>query len=436
MLRLVGQTGFAWVMLLSTLTARADSWVAQYMKARPELEQVCAHHELAACRQGLLKLETLLDGRQDIIYKLARVEAELGLTDSALRRLDIYAHSGLDRGDPGTDSAFADLKKRGLLDHILQAYQAGQAAQTAHERIATLGDSDLVAEDMVCNRANGSFLISSVRKRKILRLSAMSEIKDFITQTNPPLWGVFALGLDLPRHTLWATTATIPVSPPYTAEDADRSAVLAFDASSGKLVGRYPGSRGGKHSFGDLTVAPGGEVYVSDGVGGGVYTIASAGGSQLTSLVEPGALGSPQTPALSADGSHLFVPDYMRGIAIVDPTTHAVRWLEHPPELALFGIDGLYLEGHTLVAIQNGTAPKRIITLQLNTTLDGVVSWRVLLARAPGLGDPTHGCLYHGEFSFIANSGWDQFRDDGERDPKVAPQPPEIWKIRVPTGAQ
>lgn len=419
------------VSLLWALSAHAESWVAQYTKARPEEEQVCARHELEACRQKLLELETLLDGRQDVIYKLARVEAQLGLTDSTLRRLDIYARSGLDLGDPALESAFADLRKRGSLDRVIREYQAGQVAQTAHERVATLRDPDLVAEDIVCDRANGSFLVSSVRKRKILRLSAASEINDFITNTDPPLWGVFALGLDLPRHILWATTATIPVSPPFTALDADRSAVLAFDSNSGALLGRYTASQGEKHAFGDLTVARSGVVYVSDGVGGGVYTVTGAKGSKLEPLVEPGALGSPQTPALSADGSRLFVPDYMRGIAIVNPTTHAVSWLKHPPELALYGIDGLYLEGRTLVAIQNGTAPERIIMVRLNDALDRAESWRVLLARAPGLGDPTHGCLYHGEFSFIANSGWDQFHDDGERDPKVTPQPPEIWKVRT-----
>jgi hypothetical protein len=34
-----------------------------------------------------------------------------------------------------------------------------------------------------------------------------------------------------------------------------------------------------------------------------------------------------------------------------------VAWLTHQPELALFGIDGFYWQGHTLIAIQNGTPP-------------------------------------------------------------------------------
>src|SRR5262249_3216503 len=131
--RLPACLSFVAATLLSTLAAHAESWVAQYEKARPDEEQVCARHELAACRQRLLELETLLDGRQDVIYKLARVEAQLGLTDSVLRRLDIYSRSGLELGDPALESAFAEMKKRGLLDRALRTYQAGQTAQTSHE---------------------------------------------------------------------------------------------------------------------------------------------------------------------------------------------------------------------------------------------------------------------------------------------------------------
>jgi hypothetical protein len=154
----------------------------------------------------------------------------------------------------------------------------------------------------------------------------------------------------------------------------------------------------------------------------------------LETLVEPGVLGSPQTPALTRDGSTLLVPDYQRGIARVALRQRSVSWLQRPPELALFGIDGMYLEGRTLVAIQNGTVPERIVMMHLSRTFDRVDSWRVLLARAPGLGDPTHGCLRHGEFYFIANSGWDQFDDDGSRVAGVVPAPPEIWRIHIPAA--
>jgi hypothetical protein len=51
------------------------------------------------------------------------------------------------------------------------------------------------------------------------------------------------------------------------------------------------------------------------------------------------------------------------GIGAVDLQTKAVALLAHPPELSLGGIDGLYLAGGTLLAVQNGTAPPRILQM-------------------------------------------------------------------------
>jgi len=387
--------------------------------------------ELAACRQSLLKLYELLDGRLDVVYKLARVEARLGLADSALRRLEIYARSGLDLGDPSKDPAFAALGNRASMRRIAELYGAGQTPKTTHTRIATLSDSDLVAEDLVCEERNDSFLVSSVRKRKIVRVAGAGQPQDFVTESRVPMWGVFALGLDLPRRALWATTFASNFSPPLAAEDKDRSAVLELDSQSGGLIARYELPRGLPHAFGDLTVTQAGLVYIADGVGGGVYKVAHAS-AELEALVEPGALSSPQTPAISTDGTRLLVPDYTRGIAILELRRNSLTWLAHPPELALFGIDGMYLQGRTLVAIQNGTAPERVIAAQLSEHADRIERWQVLVAGAPGLGDPTHGCLRGRDFYFIANSGWDRFSDDGEPKPDAAASPAEIWKVRLP----
>ena len=421
-------------LLVMSFLAHAESWVPRYPKARASAEAACGAPDLASCQHALLDLERLLDGRVDIEYRLARVEAELGLKDSVLRRLELYARSGLDLGNPAEEPVFAALNARDSLRHIADLYRAGQVAKTAHVQVATLADPDLVSEDIVCERESGSYLVSSVRERKIVRIKAPDRVQDFVTEAQTPLWGMFALGLDAPRNILWASTSTTNISPPIQAEEGDRSAVLALNAQTGAVISRYELSRGGPHGLGDMTISPTGTVYVSDGLGGGVYTVAPGRVSALAPLVEPGEVMSPQTPALTRDGSRLLVPDYARGIASVDLKTHSVSWIEHPPELAIFGIDGLYLDGRTLVAVQNGTTPERIIMMQLAEGLNRVERWSVLLARAPGLGDPTHGCLRRSEFYFIANSGWDQFQDDGQRRPDSQSSPAEIWKIRIPSN--
>jgi hypothetical protein len=191
------------ILLVMSLLAHAESWVTQYPKARASATAACDAHDLAACRHALLDLESLVEGRVDIEYRLAHVEAELGLKDSALHRLESYARSGLDLGKPAEEPVFAALNERGALQHIADLYREGLVAKTSHVRVATLVDPDLVTEDIVCEGEAGSFLLSSVRERKILRVKAPAQVQDFVAEAQTPLWGMFALGLDLPRNILW-----------------------------------------------------------------------------------------------------------------------------------------------------------------------------------------------------------------------------------------
>jgi hypothetical protein len=101
------------------------------------------------------------------------------------------------------------------------------------------------------------------------------------------------------------------------------------------------------------------------------------------------------------------VPDYARGISIVNLATRKTKLLEHPPDLSLAGIDGMYLAGTSIVAIQNGSVPERLIRMHLDAELTKVLRWETVEANWRGLGDPTHGVRVGNQFYFIANSGWD-----------------------------
>jgi hypothetical protein len=141
-------------------------------------------------------------------------------------------------------------------------------------------------------------------------------------------------------------------------------------------------------------------------------------------------LRSPQTPALLSKSRLLLVPDYSRGIAVIDLNSKVLSWLLHPPELALSGIDGFYTHGRTLLAIENGTVPERVLVLRLDRTARRVQSWRVAVARVPKLGDPTHGVIVGSDFYFLANSGWDRVDENGNLRNSSA-GPPQIWRTSL-----
>jgi len=166
-------------------------------------------------------------------------------------------------------------------------------------------------------------------------------------------------------------------------------------------------------------------VVVSDGTTGDIYTVRT-GRDTLETLVPRGTFRSPQTPAVLPDG-RVMVADYALGLAVIDRQDGTVTWVQHPDTTAVNGIDGMYIQGHTLYAVQNGTSPERVVRFTLDNRYANVTGWNVIERGSPSLGDPTHGVLTADGFYFLGNSGWDRFDDNGSIK-AVAASPPAIFR--------
>ena len=434
MLRALQALSLSLALIFSPQAAAAhETWVAEYPRVAARAERDCAGPQIDGCRRQLLRLAKLLDGRPDIVYRLARIEARLGHTAASLDYLDLYARSQLDLGDPEREPDFGGLRANAHFQDLAAAYRAGLKPRAAHAVLAAIPDRDLIAEDLGQDPRDGARYLSSVRAGMVLRLDADGHWSEFLTSADLAAWGIYAVVVDPTRERLWLSSVAGPVSPPYRSADHGRSAILRIALKSRAVERRYELPDGQPHAFGDMALDAHGELYVADGLGGGVYRIGPEPAAALLPLVRPGLLRSPQTPVPLADGSRLMVPDYSRGIAIIDVQQRdRVTWLAHPPELALYGIDGLYLHGQMLIAVQNGTVPERLLLLHLDSTLSRIVHWEVALVGAPGLGDPTHGLLAGRQFQFSVNSGWDRVDDQGHVRVDAAAGSPAIWSIELP----
>jgi len=411
----------------------ADSWVSEYPRVAAQAERDCAKAADASCRRELLRMLKLVDGRPDIAYRLAKVEATLGHHDASLTNLEIYARSGLDLGDPAQEHAFESLRAGAPFQRLEAIHRAWLRPEGAHKVRATVPERDIIAEDLALDPRDGTLYVSSVHADKVLHLDSNGHWRDFLLPAGLSVWGLYALAVDPLRDRLWISSVAGTVSPPYRAADRGRSAVLRVNLRSRTVERRYELADGREHALGDMALSADGAVYVSDGLGGGVYRIGPEANAQLSPLVLAGLMRSPQTPVPLPDGTRLLVPDYSRGVAVIDLNRPgAVTWLKHAPEIALYGIDGLYLRGKDLIAVQNGTVPERLLLLRLNADFTRITDWTVLLARAPGMGDPTHGFVAGGQFQFIANSGWDRVDEQGHLDTAAAADNPAIWSIELP----
>jgi hypothetical protein len=411
--------------------ASAASWVEEYPELGNRTSAACKAEQFTECRAGLERLLVLLDGRPDIECRLARATLSLKDNDAALRHLQICAASGLEFPDPRKDPALAELRARGAFRAVTRDYQRYSRPALAFTPRFELNDSGLIAEDITYDPLDQSILISSVRERKVVRLARDGAINDAWRPGQADVWGVFALVLDREHNVLWASISAGVESPPFDPAERGRSALLKLDARSHAILGRYELMTPGPHGFGDMALGPHGEIYVADGFGGGVYTAEDEPQPHLRELVAPGNMRSPQTPAVLTGGARLLIPDYSRGIAIAELTGGSLAWLAHPPELALYGIDGMYLRGRTLIAIQNGTTPERVLVMRLDATCSRIESWRVAVARVPGLGDPTHGVFVADRFLFLVNSGWERMSEDGTLKNGPRDRPPAVWELKL-----
>lgn len=294
---------------------------------------------------------------------------------------------------------------------------------------ARLPDADMISEDIAYDAPGERFLVSSVHRGGIYAI-ANGHATTLVKPRADSTWGMFALGVDTARGTLWATTAALAVAAGYAPADSGRSALLEYDLRTGAQRARYIAPDSGVHVLGDLVVGESGAVYVSDGMGGGVYALAP-GGHALRVLAPRGTFRSPQTPSLSSDGATLFVADYSAGIAAVDIASGRVTWLTHSDSLVLAGIDGMYRIGRDLIVVQNGVEPNRIMRLTLDPSMHHVVR-AVTMARGPAARSLTHATISGGWLYFLADSGWERVADDGTMTPPAsAADAPKIMRVRI-----
>jgi len=430
-MRARGSYGLVLVFILAwtawTTSTDETSWVERYPKEAAAAKQACDANQFDSCREHLTLLLDLLNGRVDIVYRLAKLEASSGNSTAAVEWLSRFSRMGVPLADPEKDPSFAGIRSNPEYAAAISRLKAARQPVSASRVFLAIPEKDIVAEDIAYDPADNRFLVSSVRHHKILAVSQDGKVSDFLAEGAADIWGVQSLGVDSRRGYLWATTTAMPEAASLPA-DRGRSAVLKYSLKTGVLIKRYDLPRDAEHALGDMTLSPGGDVFVSDGHGP-VYWI-EQGADDLRVLVPSGVFRSPQTPALSADGRTLLIPDYSRGISLVDLMTRQTRLMPHPKDLTLAGIDGLYRIGHRLIGIQNGTSPARVIRMNLNDSDSEIVSWETLEANWDGLGVPTHGVMAGGHFYFIANSGWDRLADDGSLKPGVVFESPVIRELK------
>ena len=421
---------------------------ARFVELNKQGRELRKKQDWPAMRQVLIEIGKEMPGlTPTYALRMASVETHLGNQLAALQWMERYAAMGLTYNLAGD----ADLKP--LLSEMgwkkIAAQMEHNAAPVMHaDQVCTLPIADLMPEDLTFDKTSGSFIVSSIQHRSLYRVllpkgaDAKKDVKRDCSLQELPLeaqakrWPTMAVSFDPARKLVWMTSSAIPDFTGFPKEDEGKSSLLAVDAGTGKVVRRFDLESNAPAVLGDMSVSANGTVYVSDSLGGGVYRVqgsvdkAGLEKAKLEKIAD--GLFSPQTPVLAADGNRLFVSEYPLGIAVVDLTGGGkITELPHPDHIAVTGLDGMHLVGDSLIGIQNGTEPERIMRFRLNHAQTEIESAEIIVQSDPRLGEPTHGIAVDGWVYVLANVGWDKIDDHGKLKEGATFTPPVLLRFPV-----
>ncbi|HNP18498.1 MAG TPA: hypothetical protein PKL31_08705 [Fulvivirga sp.] len=335
----------------------------------------------------------LLTGNKDLaintLNNMVLMNAELDLADSAYTMLH-------------TDPRFTQLT--GVAKKLNQPIE--QCEIGLETELGSLHPETIAYHD-----TSKSFYFGGVHNREIVKVSPDGSITSILDYKKlPSLMAVMGIEIDHQNNILWACTTALPQIKDYSDSLAGTSTVIAFDLNIGEVVENISISDG--NTFGDLILDSKGKVYLSDGQSNKVFTVSNGKLKPYIDLTKE--ILNLQGLAFNGDESLLYVSDYISGIYRVDLATMKVDKVQFPKDIPTKGIDGVYWYDGNLIALQNGTNPKRVLQFELETDGKSIKGSKIIAQALEVLNEPTQGLILNKEFWFIANSPWAAYNKNNE----------------------
>lgn len=330
----------------------------------------------------------------------------------------------------GVDYSVADVDELAELRELpeWQAYAGAVAELNKPVGEASVefrfGAGDFVPEGIVVD--GDSVIIGSIRHGYIERLGPHPE-----TLSEPATaghWSVFGMRLG-PDRGLWYTSAAVPQFANVNEVSQGLTGLFRLDLESGETTVRavLP-KQDAEMVLGDLIFADEDTIYATESLTGALYRY-SVADNELKQVIAPGQLRSMQGLVLDASGDYLYISDYVGGLFRIRLDDYAVERVTAAENINLFGVDGLYRHGNTLIATQNGIRPARVVAFKLGDDGVSVTSAEVLASNLPEFDEPTLGEVVGDEFLFIANSHWNRFDANNELPPDL--DGPIVMRIQL-----
>lgn len=417
------------LMFTAVATAAAGGFVERIEAARAARAQ----HQPAQAEAEIAEALKERPGHPAALYELALAQAQNGKTDAALDTLETLADQDL-AYDIAADKDFASIAGERKFKSLQKQFERNREPRGRAPVLFQLLDPAFIPEGLAYDSDRGAYFVGGVHARRIDRVGRGGKDGDFVTPGMGGLWAPMGMFADTRRRLLWVASAAVPEMANAEPGELGRSAILAYDMDTAALKRRFDLKEPGPHVLGDLIVKRDGTIYTTDSRGGILYRVDSSTGA-FTALTKPGQLASPQGMAFSEDGRWLYVADYTQGLFRYRLYDGELQRVNADDDVCLYGIDGLYRSESSLVAVQNGIRPHRVVRLELNDSGKRVRRATVLAANLPQFDEPSLGVVVGKRFSFIANSQWGRFDAKHELPAREQLRRPAILRVDIGSDA-
>ena len=328
--------------------------------------------------------------------------------------------------DLESDKRFEKVADTELWKYLAQSLKANMAPFGEGKVAFELPPGDTLYESLAWDPGRQQLLVGSARDGSIQLVAKNGKLKPFIKpDATNGLWGVYALAADGPRDLLYVAATSSTFFRGFSESDLGKSAVFKFKLSDGKFLGRYLAPGMGPHTLTSITVGKDGQMFVADGRRNTIYRIE---GSELKVVAADPNLKSLRGLAVSDDGKLLYFADYMLGLFGIHLATGKGFAVEYNPgSLVLGGIDGLYWYNGTLVVIENGMRPQRVMRLSLSAEGNKISRVMPLDVANPAFKLPTYGAVAGEKLYFIANSQKNLYGQYGELKDGAVSEPVKVF---------
>jgi sugar lactone lactonase YvrE len=296
---------------------------------------------------------------------------------------------------------------------------------------ATLADSTFWPEGVDADPRNGRLYVASIRHRTIAEIDPNGTTRELLPRDGKNLGPIFGVRVDTVRNVVWATTSAYRQIPGFAPADTAIAALVEIRIADGAIIRRWnaPVAPGGR-VLGDLAVAPTGTVFFTDSNHPVMYWMNPRSG--VVDSISSVAFRSLQGVAPTPDGKFVYVADYSRGFFRLELATRALSLVEPPPGVSIRGCDGILWYRGSIIAVQNGTSPARLMRFALDSTGTRFTSAEVVDENPRIADEPTIATLLGREVIYVANSQWEKHDAHGARIEARALTPPVLLAVPLP----